>query len=145
MPTTTYRDVQTRKITDEKMANMTTMYDRFISFDSRPEYLPPLQTLTGPTSLTSAVSLSTMDSASAQANISRGRASAQLLVVMALDARIPLSTHKVTLPQQAVQNKTKLYCYSTSTHILILLVVLHQCNHGGSLLNVLVQTDCLKL
>ena len=40
-PTTTYVERQ-RNISSEKMANMILMYDRFISPDRRPDYLPPL-------------------------------------------------------------------------------------------------------
>ena len=40
IPTTTYKDAHSHNI---KLANMVTMYNRFISPDRRPEYLPPLQ------------------------------------------------------------------------------------------------------
>ena len=39
-PTITYRDTRTRQLTSEKMANIITMYDRFISPHRRPDYLP---------------------------------------------------------------------------------------------------------
>ena len=41
LPTNSYKETQTRSISAEKMANMVTMYNRFISPDRRPEYLPP--------------------------------------------------------------------------------------------------------
>ena len=41
-PLTTYRETHFHSISAEKIANMVTMYDRFILPDSRPEYLPPL-------------------------------------------------------------------------------------------------------
>ena len=41
-PLTTYRETHCHSISAEKMANMVTMYDRFVSPDCRPEYLPPL-------------------------------------------------------------------------------------------------------
>ena len=40
IPTVTYSKSHVRQITSEKMDNMTTMYNRFISPDRRPEYLP---------------------------------------------------------------------------------------------------------
>ena len=43
IPTTTYKDAHSYNIKDDKLANMVTMYNRFISPDRRPEYLPPLQ------------------------------------------------------------------------------------------------------
>ena len=42
-PTTTYKDAHLHNIKDDKLANMVTMYNRFIAPDRRPEYLPPLQ------------------------------------------------------------------------------------------------------
>ena len=42
-PTTTYKDAHSHNIKDDKLANMVTMYNRFIAPDRRPEYLPPLQ------------------------------------------------------------------------------------------------------
>ena len=44
VPETTYSNSHIREISAEKMANMTTMYDRFIPPDRRPVYLPPLTT-----------------------------------------------------------------------------------------------------
>jgi hypothetical protein len=41
IPTVSY---QPHSLTTEKLANMVTMYDRFIPPDQRPEYLPPLST-----------------------------------------------------------------------------------------------------
>ena len=41
-PLNTYRETHCHSLSAEKMANMVTMYDRFISPDCRPEYLPPL-------------------------------------------------------------------------------------------------------
>lgn len=43
IPTTTYNNAHTHNIKDDKLANMVTMYNRFIAPDRRPEYLPPLQ------------------------------------------------------------------------------------------------------
>lgn len=40
---TNYQDTQTRMIKDDKMAHMVTMYDKFISPDRRPSYLPAFQ------------------------------------------------------------------------------------------------------
>lgn len=42
-PTTNYKDTKYHAIKDEKMANMITMYNRFISPDRRPSYLPVFQ------------------------------------------------------------------------------------------------------
>ena len=39
-PTVAYSGTRTRQLTTEKMANMITMYDRFVSPDWRPDYLP---------------------------------------------------------------------------------------------------------
>ena len=44
VPTETYKDTQTKTLTTEKMANMVTMYDRFIPPDCRPDYLPSQST-----------------------------------------------------------------------------------------------------
>ena len=41
-PSTSYKDTHEHNIKDDKMANMVTMYDKFISPDRRPEYLPAL-------------------------------------------------------------------------------------------------------
>ena len=43
----------------EKLANMITMYDRYIPPDQRPDYLPPLSTLTATASSSSTASLTT--------------------------------------------------------------------------------------
>ena len=40
VPTTTYKETQTKSLTAEKMANMVVMYNRFIPCDCRPDYLP---------------------------------------------------------------------------------------------------------
>lgn len=40
VPTETYKDTQSRSLTTEKMANMVTMYDRFIPPHCQPDYLP---------------------------------------------------------------------------------------------------------
>lgn len=53
-PATTYKEEQTRHLSAEKMANMITMYDRFIAPDRRPEYLPPLRSTAVPDSHTTA-------------------------------------------------------------------------------------------
>ena len=45
-PTSSYRHTHTHEISAEKMANMVTMYDRFISPDRRPDYLPPCAPVT---------------------------------------------------------------------------------------------------
>ena len=42
-PTVTYKDAHTHNIKEDKMANMLTMYNRFISPCRRPDYLPPFQ------------------------------------------------------------------------------------------------------
>lgn len=43
IPSTNYKDTQTRPIKDDKMAHMVAMYDKFISLDRRPSYLPAFQ------------------------------------------------------------------------------------------------------
>ena len=43
IPTTTYKDTHSHSIKDDKLANMVTMYNRFITPDRCAEYLPPLQ------------------------------------------------------------------------------------------------------
>ena len=43
IPSTNYKDTQTRRIKDDKMAHMVTMYDKFISLDRRPSYLLAFQ------------------------------------------------------------------------------------------------------
>lgn len=43
IPITTYTEAHLHKIKDDKMANMVTMYNRFISPERRPDYLPPLE------------------------------------------------------------------------------------------------------
>ena len=53
-PATTYKEEQTCHLSAEKMANMITMYDRFIAPDRRPEYLPPLGSTAVPDSHTTA-------------------------------------------------------------------------------------------
>ena len=40
-PTQNYKTTHTRALTDEKMKNMITMYDKFVDPDRRPSYLPP--------------------------------------------------------------------------------------------------------
>lgn len=40
-PLTNYKEVKYHPIKEDKMANMITMYDKFVSPDRRPEYLPP--------------------------------------------------------------------------------------------------------
>ena len=45
MPPTTYSEKHHHSISVQKMADMVTMYDRFISPDHRPPYLPPSDTL----------------------------------------------------------------------------------------------------
>ena len=42
-PTLNYRDTHTRPLTDEKMKNMITMYDKFVPPNRRPDYLPPFR------------------------------------------------------------------------------------------------------
>jgi len=41
-PSTNYKDKHEHNIKDDKMANMVTMYDKFISPDRRPDYLPAI-------------------------------------------------------------------------------------------------------
>jgi len=41
LPTKNYRDTHTRPLTNEKMKDITSMYDKFIAPETRPDYLPP--------------------------------------------------------------------------------------------------------
>ena len=50
VPTTKYSVSHLHSISAEKMANMVTMYDRFIPPDRRPDYLPPLTVVSSTTS-----------------------------------------------------------------------------------------------
>lgn len=43
IPSTNYKETQTRPIKDDKMAHMVTMYNKFVSPDRRPSYLPAFQ------------------------------------------------------------------------------------------------------
>ena len=59
VPDTKYSDHHYRAISKEKMANMVTMYDRFIPPNRRPDYLPALETsATAPRSSSSTSSTS---------------------------------------------------------------------------------------
>jgi hypothetical protein len=68
VPTETYKETQTRSLTAEKMANMVTMYDRFIPPHCRPDYLPPQST-----AIRSSCAPSTSASAQSSASPSRKR------------------------------------------------------------------------
>ena len=63
-PDVTYKDAHTHNIKADKMANMLTMYDRFISPSRRPNYLPPY---TQPAVISSVSPASTAMSGSASA------------------------------------------------------------------------------
>ena len=78
-PTQNYRDTHTRALSDEKMKNMVTMYDKFVPPNRRPDYLPPFhQSATSALStVASTVSMPSSSSSLPSTTTSRKRSQCQ--------------------------------------------------------------------
>ena len=117
IPTETYKD----SLTTEKMANMITLYDRFIPPNCRPDYLPSQSTATCSTTSTSASQLQQV----CQAHHEReSRASAPRMAVMAPDTKILPGGLKVTPPKPAAHCKESISCNTVTFYPCIVFISL---------------------
>ncbi len=125
VPTTNYSDSHLHSISADKMANKFTMYERFISHDRRPDYLPP-PTVVSSTSSTAQTSAQTSSSSSASTTAGQreNRASAQQKAAMDWDTKNEQDGLKVTQQKQDVLGVSKsfLTCWS---YLMLLNIISH--------------------